>query len=104
VASGTSQATAAVSGALSIFIGYEGIDSLQSDGTNLAYSRMYANVVKNVLSTFSNKYPTVNQIVNTGINSPFKVGTVPYLGPEGRELKDAAGAGPVSIETITTCK
>jgi serine protease len=102
--SGTSQATPAVSAALSIFIGYEGIDTLQSDGTNLAYSRLYSNAIRNVLNTFSNKSPTVNLIVNTGINNPSKVGTVPYLGPEGRELKDAAGAGPASIDIFFTCK
>jgi hypothetical protein len=97
-------ATPAVAAVLSIFIGNEGIDSLQTDGTNLAYSRMYTNAVEDVLNTFSNRVTTVNKLVNTGINNPWKVGTVPYLGPQGRELKDAAGAGPASIETFTTCK
>jgi hypothetical protein len=97
-------ATPAVSAVLSIFIGHEGIDSLQPDGSNLAYSRLYGNAVEGVLNTFSNKSPTVNLLVNTGINNPSKVGTVPYLGPQGRELKGMAGGGPASIQTFTSGK
>jgi hypothetical protein len=70
----------------------------------LAYTRLYGNALSGLLTFVSNKNPTVNLLANTGINNPLKVATVPYLGPEGRELKDAAGAGPASVQVITSSK
>ena len=78
---GTSYASPFVAGTMAIFVGYEKIQT-DADGV---YARLQKNVLSNVVSGFPAS--TVNNLVNTGILNPNKVGFQPYLGAPGRELK-----------------
>jgi subtilisin family serine protease len=107
--SGTSFAAAFVAGTMAIMVGFE---SIQNDADGV-YARLQQNVLSNAVSGFP--AGTVNNLVNTGINNPYKYAIQPYLGAPGRELRvlakvedDAAAASstvlPGATTTLDYCK
>jgi hypothetical protein len=74
--SGTSQASAAVSGILAHYVGFEG---LQSD-TNQVYHRLGLNTIKDIVTGFPDTPATENRFPDSGLNNPNRKPDVPYEG------------------------
>ena len=70
-----------VAGVMSIFVGFEAIQS----NVDKVIQRLQKNAQDNVLN--SDFAPdTINRMVNTSINHPDREGQAPYVGAPGREL------------------